>query len=116
MKSKILEGLGVDPAIILIAMLILIVILFFLIINVNMKYSRLKFSYNSFMRGKDARSLEESIIERFEELDELTAISLKNRAAIRKINENMLSTLLYQHLYSLHFLCFLIKKSCDFYK
>ena len=91
MESKILEGLGLDPAIILIAMLVLIVVLFFLIINANMKYSRLKLSYNSFMRGKDARSLEESIVERFEELDELTAISLKNRAAIRKINENMLS-------------------------
>jgi hypothetical protein len=91
MKSRILEGLGIDPAVILIAMLVLIVILFFLIISTNMKYSRLKYSYNSFMRGKDARSLEESMIERFEELDELTAIALKNRAAIRKINENMLS-------------------------
>lgn len=91
MKSRILEGLGMDPAIILIALLVLIVILFFLIVSTNMKYSRLKYSYNAFMKGKDARSLEESIIERFEELDELTEIALKNRAAIRKINENMLS-------------------------
>ena len=56
-----------------------------------MKYNRLKFSYNSFMKGKDARTLEDSIFERFEELDNLTEMTIKNRQAIRKINEEMMS-------------------------
>ena len=58
MESKILEKIGIDPGIILIVMLILIVVLFFMIINANMKYSRLKASYASFMKGKDGRTLE----------------------------------------------------------
>ena len=91
MKSKILETLGIDPGIILIIMAILLIVALITAICATMNYRRLKVSYTSFMRGKDARSLEESMIERFEELDELTAIALKNRAAIRKINENMLS-------------------------
>ena len=91
MESKILASLGIDPAIILIVMLALIIVLFVMVINVSLKYGRLKSSYNSFMKGKDGRTLEESIFERFDELDELTALALKNRAAIKKINEDMLS-------------------------
>lgn len=93
MESKILESIGIDPAIILIIMFILIVVLFLLVLNANMKYSRLKSSYNSFMRGKDGRTLEAGILERFEELDEVTSMSLKNRQEIRKIKEDMLGNL-----------------------
>ncbi len=91
MKSKILESLGIDPGLIIIAMFVLIVVLFFLVISANMKYTRLKSSYYSFMRGKDGRTLEDSIFERFEELDNLTEATLKNRQAIRKINEEMMT-------------------------
>ena len=91
MESKILETLGIDPGILIIALFVLIIVLFILLINANMKYTRLKSSYNSFMRGKDGRTLEDSIFERFEELDNLTASTLKNRQAIRKINEEMMS-------------------------
>lgn len=91
MKSGILEKVGIDPGILILVMLVLIVVLFFWVISIHMKYNRLKYSYNVFMRGKDAKSMEESIFERFEELEELTALVMKNRGAIRKINENMLS-------------------------
>mgnify|MGYP003291022723 CR=1 FL=1 len=91
MESKILEALGIDPGIIIIILLVLIVILFFMVINANMKYTRLKSSYNSFMRGKDGRTLEDSIFERFEELDHLAESTLKNRQEIRKINQEMMS-------------------------
>lgn len=91
MESKILEKLGMDPGIIIIAMFVLIVLLFVMVINANMKYNRLKSSYNSFMRGKDGKTMEDSIFERFEELEDLTALTMKNRSAIRKINEEMRS-------------------------
>ena len=58
MESKILEGIGVDPGIFIIGMLVAIVILFFLVVSMSLKYSRLKTSYNSFMRGKDAKTME----------------------------------------------------------
>lgn len=77
--------------ILIIALFVLVVVLFILVINANMKYNRLKFSYNSFMKGKDGRTLEDSIFERFEELDNLTEMAIKNRQAIRKINEEMMS-------------------------
>ena len=92
MKSKILETLGMDPGIIIIALFVLIVVLFVMVINANMKYSRLKGSYNAFMRGKDGRTMEESFLERFEELEELTALTMKNRSAIRKLSEDMMSS------------------------
>lgn len=91
MESKILEALGIDLGILIIALFALILILFILIISVNMKYTRLKSSYNSFMRGQDGKTLEDSIFERFEELDHLTELTLKNRQAIRKVNEEMMS-------------------------
>ena len=77
--------------ILIIALFVLVVVLFILVINANMKYNRLRFSYNSFMKGKDGRTLEDSIFERFEELDNLTEMAIKNRQAIRKINEEMMS-------------------------
>lgn len=90
MESKILEAIGIDPAIILIVMLILIVVLFCMVISANLKYGRLKSSYSSFMRGKDGKNLEESILEKFDELDEVAQISLKNRQDIKKIREDIL--------------------------
>ena len=86
MESKIFDTIGIDPGIIIIVLFMLIVVLFLLTIHASLKYSRLKTSYNSFMRGKDGRSLEESILDRFEELDELSALTMKNRADIKKIN------------------------------
>lgn len=91
MKSKILEAIGIDPGIIMIAMFLLIVVLFFWIVSVHMKYSRLRVSYLSFMKGKDGKSLEESILDRLEEMDELSEATMRNRAEIRKINEKLLS-------------------------
>lgn len=90
MKSKILVTIGIDPAIILIVMLILIVVLFCMVISANMKYGRLKASYSSFMRGKDGKNLEESIFEKFDELDEIAQLTVKNRQDIKKIREDIL--------------------------
>lgn len=93
MESKILAAIGIDPAIVLIIMFILIIVLFFMVVNVNMKYGRLKASYASFMKGKDGRTLEASILERFEELDEVAQLSLKNRQDIKKVKEDMVDNL-----------------------
>ena len=93
MESKILAAIGIDPAIILIIMFILIIVLFFMVVNANMKYGRLKASYASFMKGKDGRTLEASILERFEELDEVAQLSLKNRQDIKKVKEDMVDNL-----------------------
>lgn len=85
MESKILTAIGIDPAYIFILLIMLIVLMFLLYMNVNMKYSRLKSSYSSFMRGRDGKNLEESILEKFDELDEIADIAKKNRLDINEI-------------------------------
>lgn len=85
MESKILTAIGIDPAYIFILLIMLIVLMFLLYMNVNMKYSRLKSSYSSFMRGRDGKNLEESILEKFDELEEIADIAKKNRLDIKEI-------------------------------
>lgn len=85
MESKILAAIGIDPAYILIVFLILIIILFVMFINVNMKYKRLKSSYASFMRGRDGKNLERSILEKFDELEEVETIAKKNSSDIKQL-------------------------------
>ena len=85
MESKILAKLGIDPAFIFLFMLILIVVLFALYVNVSLKYDRLKNSYVSFMRGKDGKNLEESILTKFSELDGIAKIIKQNRADVKEM-------------------------------
>lgn len=85
MESKILTAIGIDPAYIFIVLLMLIVLMFMLFVNVNMKYSRLKSSYSSFMRGRDGKNLEQSILERFDELDEMQKLVKENKSDIKEI-------------------------------
>lgn len=89
MESKILNALGIDPAYIFIFMLLLFVILFILYVNVTVKYNRLKSSYQTFMRGKDGKTLEESMKEKFQEAETLIKITKQNRADIRDINKRL---------------------------
>ncbi len=89
MESRILNILGIDPALIFIFILVLVVILFILYANVTVKYNRLKASYNTFMRGKDAKSLEESMTDRFAEVDNVLKLTRQNRQDIAKINRRL---------------------------
>ena len=91
MESKIFASLGIDPGILVIVMLVMMIALFVFTLCVYMKYGRLRASYNSFMKGKDGRTLEDCIFERFEELEDVTQLAIKNRQDIKKINEEMLS-------------------------
>ena len=88
MDSKILKALGIDPGLILIFLLILIVV-FGLYVNVTMKYNRLKSSYTTFMRGKDGRTLEESMMSGFADVESVLKYTKQNRLDIQKINKRM---------------------------
>ena len=91
MESKIMNAMGIDPGIMIMILFLLIIVLFLWIVSIHLKYTRLRTSYNYFMKGKDGKSLEESIFDRLDELDELSEETMKNKAEIRKINQNMLS-------------------------
>lgn len=89
MESSILNAIGIDPAFILIFMFLLIIVLFVLNVNVTMKYDRLKNSYQTFMKGKDGKTLEESMKERFAEVESVLKITKQNRMDIREISKKM---------------------------
>ena len=57
-----------------------------------MKYNRLKSSYMTFMRGKDGKTLEESMKERFAEVEAILKYTKQNRLDIQKINKRLEST------------------------
>lgn len=85
MESKILAKIGIDPAFIFLFLLVLIVVLFILYVNLSLKYDRLKSSYASFMRGKDGKNLEESVLSRFSEIDSLAKIVKQSRADVKEV-------------------------------
>lgn len=89
MESKILSTIGIDPGIIIILMLILIIVLFILTVNVTMNYNRLKSSYQKFMKGKDGKTLEESMKERYTDLESVVKVVKQNRLDIRELNRKM---------------------------
>lgn len=91
MQNSLLTRLGIDPAYFIILLFLIQVLLFILLISVNMKYNRLKVSYNSFMKGKDGKNLEESILARFAELDEITELTKENGQNIQDIYKKMKS-------------------------
>ncbi len=90
MENSILFNMGFDPFYIIVFMFILIIVLFVMVISANMKYMRLKNSYNIFMRGKDAKSLEASMMHRFRVLDDVMAICKQNKEDIRGLNKSVL--------------------------
>lgn len=91
MHRTFLESIGIDPIYILIFLFLIQVIIIILFINVNMKYNRLKASYSSFMKGKDGKNLEESILSRFSDIDQAFEISKKNQDEINDIYNKMKS-------------------------
>lgn len=89
MNSSILNNVGIDPVYLLAALFLIQIILFALLISANLKYSRLKKSYFSFMRGKDGKTLEDSILSRFEELENISKTVEKNKESLQLVEEKI---------------------------
>lgn len=78
---------GIDAAYILAGMLVLIIILFVLLIVVLCKQKKLYRAYDRFMRGKDAESMEETIlscISKTEAVDEMNKVLREDIISLRK--------------------------------
>lgn len=76
-------------AYIMLGMAALIVILFILIIVSIVQNSKLKKKYNKFMLGKDGSSLEDNLIQRVSEIEELIDSNRENKENIEKIFGNL---------------------------
>lgn len=92
MSSPLMEYLGIagiDIAWIFIALFILMLVIIILLILQIVKCSKLKKRYDKFMKGKDAKSLEQDIIALFEDNKFIKEESEKNRKDIREIYRRM---------------------------
>lgn len=92
MNSPILELLasyGIDPAYIMIGLLVILLILIILYIRVLCKMKKLYQTYDRFMRGKDAESLEDAIWKQFDRLEKLEESDQEKEGQIERIFENL---------------------------
>ena len=90
MNSTILDNFGIsDPGILIIILFVITVILLVLLIFLLVRYNQLNVSYQMFMKGKNAESLEEEIGALFNDISSLKTSTEKNRKDIKKIIENL---------------------------
>ncbi len=67
---------------------VMLILLILLIVNM-VKTSKLKKKYESFMVGKDAKSLEDNLIKRINQVEELLVSAKKNEENIEKLFHSM---------------------------
>ena len=90
MNSTILDHFGIsDPGRLIIILFVITVILLVLLIFLLVRYNQLNVSYQMFMKGKKAESLEEEIGALFNDISSLKTSTEKNRKDIKKIIENL---------------------------
>ncbi|MFQ9933384.1 MAG: DUF4446 family protein [Lachnospiraceae bacterium] len=92
MNSNLLDKIGmgnIDPAYILIVMLVLMAgLIVAAVISIRRLY-RLEDKYNKFMKGNNGKALEDVIENRFEQVDKLLAENKKKTKEILDIMENL---------------------------
>ena len=91
MSSPILEYIyqytGIDAAYIILALAVLVMILLIVMIVVLCKQKKLYRKYESFMKGKEAESLEEALlscIERSSDIDKMNRMMQEDMVGVRK--------------------------------
>ena len=88
MTSNLFDSMGLgnlDIAYLFIGILVIILILFIIVFVQMWKLNKLKKRYEKFMKGKEAESLEEEIVNLFEDITYLKEITNKNSKEISRI-------------------------------
>lgn len=86
------QYLGIESDYIIIGIAAFAVLLFIILLINMIQIHKLKKKYKMFMDGKNAKTLEETIMSRIDQLDRLIASSEKNEADIQNINQKMKTT------------------------
>lgn len=95
MNSELLKKIGIDnidPAYFIIGLLVICLGLLVYIICTNRKIKKLTQKYENFMSGKDGKSLESEVMERFSQVDKLINCDKITNSKINDINDNLLRT------------------------
>lgn len=86
------QYLGFDSDYIIIGLAAFCLILFILLIVNIVQFKKLKKKYESFMMGKDAKSLEDTLVTRLNQIDELMNANAENEKNITRLFANMKCT------------------------
>lgn len=96
MSSPILEYIyqntGVDPAYLLLIVAVLLIILIILTIIVLCKLKKLYRTYDRFMRGKDAESLEDTLLSCISKTNEVEEVNKKLQGDVAALYSNQRMT------------------------
>lgn len=94
MNSKLFNALGmdIDPGVMFVIQFVLILILMIMLVSLLLKYSRLKASYDVFMSGRQAASMEKEILSLFDDIDRLKIAAERNSNNIALIVEDLKET------------------------
>ena len=88
MDNSILNQIPFDPAYIIGGLLALVILLLILAVAHMMQIKSLSRKYDYFMRGKDAETMEDVILDEMDELRSLRAEDRANKDSIRSLNRN----------------------------
>lgn len=89
MEGSTANILGFDPIYLIIAQAILTILLIVVVIICIVKMRRLYRQYDYFMRGKDAETLEDIILQQMDDIQELKSQDRANKDTIRNVNKNI---------------------------
>ena len=89
MDNSILNQIPFDPAYIIGGLLALVILLLILAVANMMQIKSLSRKYDYFMRGKDAETMEDVILDEMDELRSLRAEDRANKDSIRSLNRNV---------------------------
>lgn len=73
----------------ILALMALLIVQTFFMIHVNMKCNRLKRTYSSFMKGKDGKNLEESMLEKFSQFEAVKEELERLKEELRNLEKKM---------------------------
>ena len=86
------KDLGIDSDYIIIGLCGVLLILFILVIINIVQMKKLKKNYRIFMSGKDAKTLEDTLIQRLDQVDSLLESNEENDRNIKVLSKNMQCT------------------------
>ncbi len=88
---ELFNRLGIDGSYIVLGITAALLLIFIIQIVILVKQSKLKKKYNAFMEGSEGKTLESTILNRFQEIDQLKEDSKSTKASIHRITENLLN-------------------------
>lgn len=96
MENSILAKLPFDAGILIIILFAAVIVLAVFVVQLTESQKRMSTQYKSFMKGKDGKTLEDSVINRFQEMDQVALIVRKHQGDIDSVRTTMKSV--YQKL------------------